>query len=198
MKQIISKPFVLFFLLAVASIAARPTGDPVQVKLKLQTSNIQIAGTSSLHDWIEKSDKATSEATFAMNNDKITDVTALTFTLPAKSLKSEHKMMDNNTYKALNVDKNPNITYVLSSATVTPVDGNTYTIKTTGKLTIAGSTRETDVVATGKMNADKSITVTGSKKFKMTDYGIKPPTAMLGTIKTGDDITISYNLKFVK
>jgi polyisoprenoid-binding protein YceI len=107
-------------------------------------------------------------------------------------------MMDNNTYKALNVDKNPNITYVLSSATVTPVDGNTYTIKTTGKLTIAGSTRETDVVATGKMNADKSISVTGSKKFKMTDYGIKPPTAMLGTIKTGDDITISYNLKFVK
>ena len=106
--------------------------------------------------------------------------------------------MDNNTYKALNADKSPNISYVLGSATVTPVDASTYTIKTTGKLTIAGNTRETDVIATGKINPDKSITVTGSKRFKMTEYGVKPPTAMFGTIKTGDDVTISYNLKFVK
>jgi hypothetical protein len=52
-------------------------------------------------------------------------------------------------------------------------------------------------MATGVYNpADKSFTVTGVKKMKMTDYNVKPPTALLGTIKTGNDITISYNLKF--
>lgn len=198
MKKIISKPAVLFFFLASSLVAAKPIGDPVQIKFKSQNGSVQIAGTSSLHDWTEKSDKGTAEATFAINNDKIIDLSTLTFTLPSKSLKSEHTMMDNNTYKALNADKNPNITYVATSATVTPVDATTYTIQTAGKLTIAGNTRETEVVATGKINADKSITVTGTKKFKMTDYGVKPPTAMFGTIKTGDDLTISYNLRFIK
>jgi YceI-like domain len=198
MKNRITKQAVLFFFLAAGLIAAKPIGDPVQVKFRAQSGGVQIAGTSSLHDWTEKSDKGIAEATFAMNNDKITDLSALTFTLASKSLKSEHTMMDNNTYKALNADKNPNITFVGGSATVTMIDASTYTIKSTGKLTIAGNTRETDIVATGKINPDKSITVTGSKKFKMTDYGIKPPTAMLGTIKTGDDLTISYNLKFIK
>jgi hypothetical protein len=60
---------------------------------------------------------------------------------------------------------------------------------------LAKSTRE--LMATGVYNpADKSFTVTGVKKMKMTDYNVKPPTALLGTIKTGNDITISYNLKF--
>ena len=197
MKKI-TTPVALFFFLAAGLIAAKPTGDPVQVKFRSQSVSVQIAGTSSIHDWTEKSDKGTSEATFIMNNDKITGLSGLTFIVAAKSLKSEHSAMDKNTYKALHADKHPNITYTMVTAAITSVDGNTYTIRTSGKLTIAGNTRETDVVASGKLNADKSITLSGSKKFKMTDFGIKPPTAVFGTIKTGNELTISYNLKFVK
>ena len=198
MKKLITKPAVLFFLLVSVLIAAKPPGDSVQAKFKVQNGNVQIAGSSSLHDWTEKSDKVTSEGTFTITNDKITALSGLTFTVASKTLKSEHTMMDNNTYKALAADKNPNITYVANSATITQLDASTVTIKTTGKLTIAGNTRETEVIATAQVNADKSITVTGSKKFKMTEYGIKPPTAMFGTIKTGDDLTITYTLKFIK
>jgi hypothetical protein len=32
----------------------------------------------------------------------------------------------------------------------------------------------------------------------MTDFGIGPPTALLGTLKTGDDITIAYTLHLAK
>ncbi|HSU51549.1 MAG TPA: YceI family protein [Segetibacter sp.] len=198
MKTITPKPLVLSLLLACSLMAAKPVGDPVAVKLKSQSTSVQIAGSSSLHDWTEKSDKGTAEAIFTFTGDKISGVSALTFTVPAKSLKSEHTMMDNNTYKALNADKNPNITYVATSANVTSVDANTYNIKSVGKLTIAGTTNETEVVATAKVNSDKSITITGSKKFKMSEYGVKPPTAMFGTIKTGDPLTISYDVKFVK
>ncbi|GEO11563.1 YceI family protein [Segetibacter aerophilus] len=196
MKKIIAKPAALFFLLASGLIAAKPTDDTIQAKFRAQNGSVQVAGTSSLHDWTEKSDKGGGEATFSFNNDKLADLAALTFSVPAKSLKSEHNMMDNNTHKALNAENNPNITFVAGSGSVTPIDANTYSIKASGRLTIAGNTRETEVIATGKVNADKSISVSGSKKFKMTEYGVKPPTAMFGTIKTGDEITISYNLKF--
>lgn len=170
-----------------------------QVSYKAQAVNVSLKGTSTLHDWEMIAKQGNSNASLALTGDKLTGISNLSFVLPAKGLKSEHTMMDNNTYKALDVDKNPNISFVLSSSTVTPVDATTYSIKAIGKLTIAGFTRETDLVATGKFNpADKSITVTGSKKFKMTDYKVKPPTVMFGSIKTGDDITVSYNLKLVK
>ena len=38
----------------------------------------------------------------------------------------------------------------------------------------------------------------GSYIMKMTDFGVDPPTAVFGTIKTGDEITIDYNLQLKK
>ncbi len=32
----------------------------------------------------------------------------------------------------------------------------------------------------------------------MTDFDVKPPTALMGTIKTGDEITIVLNTTFAK
>jgi hypothetical protein len=171
-----------------------------QSKFKSESVSIELAGTSSLHDWTEKSEKGTGNAVFAVNsNDRVTSLSAMTFTIAAESLKSDHKAMDKNTYKALKTDANPNISFVLTSAKITPLEGDNYQVKCEGKLTIAGTTNNTDITGTGKYNAaDKSFTVKGSKKMKMTDYQVKPPTVMLGTIKTGNDITVSYTIKFVK
>jgi polyisoprenoid-binding protein YceI len=107
--------------------------------------------------------------------------------------------MDNNTYKALKTTTNKNISFVLTSGTVTQSDPSSYLVKVIGNLTIAGKTQKIDLAATAKYNgADKSFTINGSKKLKMTDYGVDPPTAMLGTIKTGNDITISFSSKIIK
>jgi hypothetical protein len=171
-----------------------------QTVFQLQVIDVRLTGTSTLHDWEMKAAKGTSEVAFVLDpTGKITSISRLSFTLPATSLKSEHTAMDNNTYKALNTDKNPNISFVLTSGTVTPTGGDNYQLNCIGKLTIAGTVKETDLVAVGKYNpADKSFTVTGVKKMKMTDYNVKPPTVMLGAIKTGNDIAISYNLKFTR
>ena len=54
-----------------------------------------------------------------------------------------------------------------------------------------------DVTFEVKVSADK-ITLTASKEFKMTDYKVDPPTAMLGTITTGDAVTITLKTVFTK
>ena len=176
-----------FFLSGLASTFA-------QAKYRAQTSDVIVSGTSTLHDWEMKSSKGQVDATIAIANDVVT-FSGLSFDFPAESLKSGHSMMDNNTYKALSTGKNPNISFVLLSGKVTSVGAKTYQLKGVGKLTIAGTTKQTDLEVTLKYNpADKSFTCTGTKKFKMTEYGVKPPSVMLGTIKTGDAISISYNL----
>jgi hypothetical protein len=44
------------------------------------------------------------------------------------------------------------------------------------------------------MNADKSISYNGAYKIKMTDYNVEPPTIMLGAIKTGEFVTVKFDL----
>ena len=39
---------------------------------------------------------------------------------------------------------------------------------------------------------DAALVVTGSLPLLMTDYGIKPPTAMLGMLTTDPKVTVSF------
>lgn len=174
-------------------------GNRNTTAFRLQNLNLAVTGTSTLHDWEIKSTKGQAEVAFVLVSDKLTGISGLNFSIPAESLKSGNSLMDNNTYKALKTGEHKNISYLLTTGNIASIDGNTFQIKTTGRLTIAGTTKETDIVATAKYNAaDKSFTVTGSKKIKMSQWGVKPPTVMMGTIKTGDDINITFNARIVK
>ena len=47
-------------------------------------------------------------------------------------------------------------------------------------------------------DGDKQFQVKGEVPLKMSDFGIDPPTAMMGTLKTGNEVVIKYNLEFEK
>ena len=151
-------------------------------KLSIQNSNIKIEGTSTLHDWNMTSNQATFTGQIAGNT--INDVK---FVMKAQSLKSKESAMDKNAYKALETSKYPEITFTTASI---PTQGNA-TIS--GNLTIANSTKNVKIPVTVTKNGS-SYVIKGTTKIKMTTFGIKPPTVMLGTIKTGDDLTINLNL----
>ncbi len=194
------KSTLKIFALLFSIILFSSTVSFAQANYHSKVVDIKLNGTSNIHDWEMVATAATSSATFVVNsNGQVTSLSALSFVLPAVNLKSGHGQMDKNTYKALNSSKNPNISFTLTSATVTATGGNNYQIDGVGKLSIAGTVKHTDLQATGKYNpSDKSFTVTGVKKMKMTDYKVAPPKALMGTIKTGDAISIAYTLKFTR
>ena len=174
-------------------------GAFAQTKYSSKTLSLVVSGTSTLHDWDMKSSAGTFEANFTLNAaGAITAVSGLSFSTKSESLKSGHEAMDKNAYKALKSDKNPNITFVSNTATITNLDATDFTVKSTGKLTIAGATLDVEIVATCKVNADKSITIMGSKKISMKEFSMAPPTFMMGTIKTGNDVTLKFDLKLNK
>ena len=174
-------------------------GAFAQTKYTTKALSLTVSGTSTLHDWDMKSSTGTFEANFTLNAaGAITAVTGLNFSTKSESLKSGHEAMDKNAYKALKSDKNPNITFVSNTATITNLDATDFTVKSTGKLTIAGATLDVEIVATCKVNADKSITIMGSKKISMKEFSMAPPTFMMGTIKTGNDVTLKFDLKLNK
>jgi hypothetical protein len=196
MKQFTAKTAMYCTLLLATAF---PSLSNAQTNYHSKTMIVTLNGTSNLHDWEMKASNGKSDATFVIDKtSKITSVSKLNFTMAVKGLKSEHTGMDNNTYKALKEPKNPNITFALISATVILKSENNYELNCHGSLTIAGKAVETDIKAAGVYNpSDKSFTVSGVKKMKMTDYDVTPPKALFGTIKTGNEISIGYTLKFI-
>lgn len=180
-------------------LMAAPAFSQTPSKYSAAGGTIEVAGTSTLHNWEMTAQKPACDAVFVQNAaGALTDLSALSFTLPAEALKSGKGPMDKNAYKALKTGANRNITFTATSATVTPAGANTYQVKCNGKLTIAGTSRETDLVAICKQNPDKTLQVTGAKKFKMTDYKVEPPSFMFGSVTTGDAVTLNFNLTLRK
>jgi polyisoprenoid-binding protein YceI len=167
-----------------------------QTILKSKNSVIlNLTGTSTMHDWEMKSSTGDCSATFVFDaNSNIKDISAMNFTVSAKSLKSGKDAMDKNAYKALKSDKNPNITASLKSTKITTTDNKTYTVKSMIKLTIAGVSKETELVATVKRINDNSFSVKGEKNISMKDFQIDPPSFMLGAVKTGNDVVLNFDI----
>ena len=102
--------------------------------------------------------------------------------------------MDKKTWKALNANDFPNIYFHLTDfENVQPVDG-LFNTKVSGKLTIAGVKNVIQFSVKGKELANNQIEIIGSKTLKMTDYGIKPPKALMGALTTGDEVTVDFRV----
>ena len=158
-----------------------------------ENSKMVIKGTSSLHDW--KSDVVTvrGEGILALESQKAR-FQDFNLSIPVTSIKSGKSAMDKNTYEALNEEQHPNIEFSLDD--VQNISGDK--IRASGRLSIAGQTRPVTLTAKYDLQNSELISLQGSYTMKMTDFGVEPPTAVFGTIKTGDEITIDYNLQLEK
>lgn len=156
-------------------------------------SEIKVAGTSNIHDWTMQSNTVSGEAQLTLNGKDLADVKTLNFSLAVKSLKGKEDLLNTRAYKAMKADKYANITFKLNSAAVT---GDV--VKGNGSLTIAGVTKEVAVQGKATENADGSVTISGSRKIKMSEYGIQPPSFMLGALKVADEVNVIYTIKLKK
>jgi len=175
--------FVLFFSLAPNALA--------QTTYKVSDeSKMIIKGTSTLHDWESDVTQLQGEAQVEMK-DQQPHFQQITLTVPVKSIKSDHEAMDKNTFNTLQEEEYPNIQFTLNDIESI----SEKEIKAIGDLTVAGNTQSVVVSAEYEMTASEQITLVGSQTLKMTDFLIEPPTAVFGTIETGDEITIDYTLQ---
>lgn len=157
--------------------------------------SIVIKGTSNLHDWESKVNEVRASGSMKVENGGLTGIQSLQVEIPVRTIKSSKgSIMDNKTYDALNADNSPNITYKMEKTTGIVRNGTDCAVHTSGFLTIAGTSNRVDLSAQGKVNANGTVTFNGSKKLKMTEFKIKPPTALMGTLKTGDEVEIVYQV----
>lgn len=166
-------------------------GSNAQETFNLESKPVlTISGTSSLHDWDMTSNTATGKLVAVKEGTKLEKISALVVEMPAESIKSGKSGMDKNAYKALKTDQNKTVKFELKQAVKTTSGWNLK-----GNFTIAGVTKEVTIPVKETAAGGKS-TLTGEYNFKLTDYKITPPTALMGTVKTGDPVKISFTISF--
>jgi polyisoprenoid-binding protein YceI len=153
---------------------------------------ITLLGSSNIHDWKMISKGTNLEANFNLDpaTKLVEGIQPITLNMPVKGLKSDEGLLNSRAYDALNAEKFPNITFKLVNAS-----GSGAQLNLVGQLTISGNTRDITLPVTAKKNADGSQILSGTKKIKMTEFGLKPPKYMMGMMKVYDDLTINYTVR---
>ena len=180
MKKLLLSGLMLTFLV--------PLLAQTTFKSDASSSKMSILGTSTLHDWESVVEDFTVTATVGDNK-----VSNVNLNVVVKSIKSGKNGMDKNTYNAMNADQFPNIKF---SANELMISGTN--LKGTGQLTIAGNTKSIPVNFSFEKWNEDTFQVIGKVDIIMSEYGVDPPTAMLGTIKTGDKVTIKFEIPMTK
>lgn len=176
-------------LIAIALGLVMQIATAQEFKVQPESSKLSVTGTSTLHDWecVVETFKGSISAT--IKNNKIVSIESFNFQFQVDDLKSGKSAMDKKTYEALREKKNPTITYKGTAVVI-----NDHSATFSGTMIIGGNKREfTTKVKIGYSNG--MITLSGKKEFKLTDFNIEPPTAVFGTIKTGDEVVIHYNIQ---
>ena len=172
----------------------------------LPGSKMKIDGTSTVHDWTVESGIIAGgvevDAAFPADPDAKAapgKVNArVQTTIPVRSLKSGKKSMDDVMHDAMSMTNYPKIEYRLTEMTLkAPATGPTLNFETKGQLTLSGVTNTITMPITMDRSEKGKLKFTGTTSVKMTSYGIKPPAPSigLGLIKTGDDVTLTFEWK---
>ncbi|MEP5255152.1 MAG: YceI family protein [Winogradskyella arenosi] len=192
----VMKSRILILLVSVSSLFSVQVATSQNYILNNSSSTLEVQGTSSLHDWTLETEDQSGKLVLAEGD--AFNISTLNLTVVAESLKSGKSAMDKNTYKALKTDDHKTMLFNLVSVKeIKTVSATSYKVSVSGKMTIAGVTKTISVDLTANLQGSNVI-LEGNKTFKMTDFGIDPPKALLGTIKTGDDITIVFKSTFNK
>lgn len=151
-------------------------------------SRLWLEGTSTVRSFKCTANKIDAEVNAEPGAKPADMVKSASLVVVVASLECGNKTMNEHMLKALKSRENPQITWRMSSY---EVNGPNVEIK--GNLTIAGKENPIELRGTGSAE-NGIIRFKGSKQFKMTEYGVKPPRLMLGTMRVGDPVTVSFDL----
>lgn len=197
--------FVSLLLAITFDIAIAQTSQPKAFTIE-PLSKLWVDGTSTLHSFtfeakqIDGTLKANSLFVSRTSAEQGEVIDQMEVTIPVVKLESEHSGMNSNMQEAMKADKFPNISYRLVSAELKKSGGSTgiSVFTTEGYLKIAGVEKMIEIEVSVKRLSSGEVELTGSKDLLMTDFGIDPPTMMFGTIKTGNKVTVHFDLKLTE
>jgi len=154
-------------------------------------SRVWVEGTSNVHDWDCAAGTLTATLDGTATDNALTAISALTVTVPVAGLDCDNGTMNGKLRDALGTAP---IRFTLANARVGSPNGTRFLVEADGRLTIHGQTRAQTVRATGTALGNDRYRFTGEVPVTMSQFGVDPPRALMGTLRTGDRVTVKFNV----
>ncbi|HKW10038.1 MAG TPA: YceI family protein [Gemmatimonadaceae bacterium] len=177
-----------------------PTVMPVRLTVR-PDSRLWLEGSSNVRDW--RCDATTLDASIDLDDDvpyadappSIARLRRVEVRVPTHALTCGRSQMDNIMYKALHVDDEPDCREIVGHFDVVAQSGEgDHSLVMQGTLRIAGRENVVRVPVEVQQLRDGSLRAQGALPILMTDYGITPPTALFGVLRTENRIVVKFDL----
>lgn len=120
--------------------------------------------------------------------------------IPVRELDCGRSGINRDMRNTLNVSQHPFITYKLDRNSLigltTEDELFVFDIDTWGNLQISGNDREEQIHVIGKFLGPWQFQIKGSHDIKMSEFGLVPPSPMMGLIKVDDTMTVHFDVTF--
>ena len=95
--------------------------------------------------------------------------------------------------RVLDVQRHASITFESDRISVRQRSSDQMRLQVDGRLTLRGATRAVSVPVDVRLSADR-LTATGTTTLRQTTFGISPVTAVAGTVRVKDEVSIVFTI----
>jgi polyisoprenoid-binding protein YceI len=120
-------------------------------------------------------------------------VVGVEVTIAAEKLDCRNGTMNGHMLKAIKASQYPTITFKLTGYDLEKAEQGVKVVLR-GTLSLGGVDKDITMDATATPGADNSLQVVGAYDLSMKDFGLKPPSLMLGTMKVHDKLSVNFDL----
>jgi polyisoprenoid-binding protein YceI len=101
--------------------------------------------------------------------------------------------MNEHMRKALKAKEFPTVVFRAASYDLARTT-DSVAVTLNGSLTLGGVEKPITVQAVAKAGANGTLVVSGTREVRMTEFGLKPPSLMLGTMKVDEKLTVGFEV----
>lgn len=182
-----------FFLALVLSILASvPAMAQTEGQFRvLPESQFLLEGTSTLGAYSCASNQVRGEGAPRPDGQLAAEVR-----VPVAAFRCDNRQMTSDFRHALRGERYPEIRFRVHRARIMgPPDATGWArAEAEGSLVVAGQERSVTLPVAGQMLPDGKVRVRGEHPLRMTDFGITPPTALMGLVRAHDRLTVRFDL----
>ena len=202
MKQLNHSIFIYLILLFLPGISSAQETDLIMMVLS-NKSNLTISGTSNISKFDCKLEQNFEQDTLIIltkySESNLLCENAVT-TFLVNKFNCGHEAINRDFRNALREKEFPEISLNVKNIYQTNNNGfNNLSreINAEVSLMLAGTKKEYKIDFVEKTAESKQLFFTGQKTVKMSDFNIDPPKALMGLIKTNDDLSIQFDLRLI-
>src|SRR5690625_3404307 len=187
---------LLFTLLTLPLIAQQTTlqlGDAAALSLD---------GDSYVRSWGADAETVTGTLTLRNSGDLLLETLtpesfgSLELAVAVDSLDSGTRGLNKNMYDYLESKQHPAITFYLREVIGVEISNGKLSVHAKGVVNAAGQDHEILMNVLTEVVSPTAIRFTGEQEMLMSDFGIDPPTAVFGTVRSADEIVIRFDVTF--